>query len=260
MEARAELRGPESPDHAPPALAAPDAFMQAALQMGIAFEGDDVHRLEQYLHLLLEANTRFNLTAIADPAEAWMRHILDSLTLLPLIAAQPPPSRGEAPLRIVDVGSGGGLPGVPLAIGLPGAQFTLLEATGKKARFLERAAAQLGLVNVRVLPERAESAGRDAAHHRARYDLVLARAVGRLPTLLELTVPLARVGGLVLAIKGERAGEEIAAATAALQALRARISQTISTATRSVIIVIEKLEATPRKYPRPPGEPKHRPL
>ncbi len=220
--------------------------------MGIEFESNDLDRLGRYIDLLLECNQRFNLTAITDPQQAWTRHVLDSLTLVGLLAS------AEAK-RVMDVGSGGGLPGIPLAIVMPEVEFTLVEATGKKARFLQEAVDALGLSNVRIINDRAETLGQDHQAHRERYDVVLARAVGRLPVLLELTVPLARVGGLVLAMKGEQAQQEIAEAKPALHLLHAHVVDVRTTAT-GVIVVIEKQRKTPRVYPRSPGEPKRSPL
>lgn len=229
----------------------PEAFLRAAADLGIAFDSGDLERFGGYLERLLDANTRFNLTAVTDPAEAWQRHVLDSLTLLPVLAAV------EA-ARVIDVGSGGGLPGVPLAIALPLVSFTLLEATGKKARFLEETAAALGLGNVEVVAERAETAGNDE-RHRERYDLAVARAVGRLPVLLELAVPLVKVGGHVAAIKGERAPEEIKEARRALGLLHCQVSGTTRTPFGTVVL-IQKLRATAKRYPRRPGEPGRDPL
>ena len=128
-------------------LKPPETFLNEAEALGIAFDPGDLERLGLYLALLLDANTRFNLTAVTDPHEAWMKHVFDSLTLLgPLTSAQA--------ARIIDVGSGGGLPGMPLAIALPAVNMTLLEATGKKARFLEEAAGTLGLQRDRDQPAR----------------------------------------------------------------------------------------------------------
>ena len=258
-------------------------FLAACEAAGVLFDPGDLEKLEAYLRLLLETNRQFNLTAVTDPAQGWMRHIYDALTLLPLLdacaedeakpatddgaeggaapTAEPREDRRAAdrPKQVIDVGSGGGLPGIPLAVARPDVRFTLLEATGKKAEFLARVTAELGLSNVEVLRERAETVGQDHRRWRERFDAVMARAVGPLPVLLELTVPLARVGGVVLAIKGERAGEEIEAAKAALHALHAAVIDTIRTPT-GTIVVIEKRRPTPRLYPRLPGEPKRRPL
>jgi len=231
----------------------PPEFFTRAAQLGIEFDPGDIDKLSRYLGLLLQTNTRFNLTAITDPSEAWMRHIFDSLTLVPYVISL------EAK-TVIDVGSGGGLPGIPLAIVLPEKQFTLLEATGKKARFLQDAVNKLEIPNVRVINERAEMVGADhKSGHREQYDIVIARAVGRLPVLLELTVPLAKVGGHVLAMKGERAAEEIADAKQALYLLHAQVTDTIATPT-GTLVIIEKMRKTPRTYPRAPGEPKRSPL
>jgi 16S rRNA (guanine527-N7)-methyltransferase len=178
--------------------------------------------------------------------------VLDSLTPVPLIAS------AEAK-RVMDVGSGGGLPGIPLAIVMPEVHFTLLEATGKKARFLKETIAALELSNVDVINERAETAGQDHRHHREQYDIVIARAVGRLATLLELTVPFAKVGGLTLAMKGAQAEAEIAEAKQALHMLHAQVIDRREMET-GVIVVVEKQRKTPRMYPRSPGEPKRAPL
>lgn len=235
----------------PSILAPPAAFVADAEAIGIAFDPGDLERLGRYLALLIDTNTRFNLTRIVEPAEAWRRHVLDSLSLVPLIG-------GLEAGSVIDIGSGGGVPGLPLAAVLPDTRFTLLEATGKKARFLEEAVAALGLENTVVVNDRAETAGHDAAH-RARYDAVLARAVGTLNVLLELTVPFAIEGGHVLAVKGARAEDEIVDARQALHVLHARVTETRRTAT-GTIVVVEKMRPTPRRYPRRPGEPKRTPL
>jgi 16S rRNA (guanine527-N7)-methyltransferase len=238
--------------------------------MGVACEADELQRLGQYLAFLRDANERFNLTAVAEPGAMWLRHIADSLSLLPMIdtltsddeelaAARTSSGGNTGPWRLIDVGSGGGLPGIPLAIVLPTFEVTLLEATGKKARFLQAVTAALGLANVRVVQARAEDAGRDRVQHRERYDIVVSRAVGGLATLAELTVPLARVGGVVLAIKGEKAAEEVAEAKQALYALHAHALELARTPT-GTIVPLRKMRITPKIYPRRPGEPKRVPL
>ena len=238
----------------PHTLNPPPGFVEAAAALDIAFEPGEIDRLGRYLALLLDANTHFNLTAIKDPNEAWSRHILDSLTLVPIIAS------AEAKI-VIDVGSGGGLPGIPLAIVMPDVRFTLLESTGKKADFLRRTALELKLDNITVVNDRAEVIGQDhkTGGHREKYDIVVARAVGRLPVLLELTVPLAKIGGLVLAMKGEQAQAEIAEAKAAMHLLHVGVAD-VREQPHGVIVIIEKQRKTPRIYPRKPGEPKRVPL
>lgn len=246
----------------------PGEFLERASSLGLEFEPGDTERLGRYLAMLLAANQLANLTAITEPDKAWERHILDSLTLVPVLAELP-----EASL-VIDVGSGGGLPGIPLAIVCPALQFTLLEPTGKKAAFLNQALAELGLANCRVVQARAEAAAQDRGlrsatgregGHRERYDAVVARAVGALPVLAELTVPFAKAplgggpGGLVALIKGEKADAELAAATEALRTLRAVHETTMDTPTGRVV-VLSKVGPTPRDYPRRDGEPSRAPL
>lgn len=230
----------------------PQAFLDESAAIGVEFDAGDLDRFGRYLDLLLDANTRFNLTAIRDPDEAWQRHILDSLTLLPLLASL------DAGERVVDVGSGGGAPGLPLAIAMPDLRFTLVESTGKKAEFLKSASRELGLSNVSVVNARAEDAGRDGAH-RDQFALATARALGPLRVALELVMPFVRPGGLGLFIKGAKAEEEIQEAKSALKALGSDVIDVAQTPTGR-IVVVEKSRPTDRRYPRRPGEPKRDPL
>ncbi|MCE7973878.1 MAG: 16S rRNA (guanine(527)-N(7))-methyltransferase RsmG [Leptolyngbya sp. PLA1] len=249
-------------------LAPPAEFMEQAGALGLEFEPGDTDRLGRFLAMLLAANELANLTAITDPAKGWERHILDSLTLVAVLAELP---EGAS---VIDVGSGGGLPGIPLAIACPSLQFTLLEPTGKKAAFLHQAIVALGLQNCRVLQARAEAAGQDRGvksgagregGHRERYDAVVSRAVGPIPVLAELTVPFAKApagggpGGLIALIKGQRAAAELEEAAPALRMLRAVHETTMETPTGRVV-VLSKVGPTPRDYPRRDGEPSRAPL
>ena len=227
-------------------------FRLATEKLGIIFDEGDLEKLGLFLALLFNTNKSFNLTRITDPDAAWMRHLFDSITLMGYLKA------AEAS-TVIDIGSGGGLPGIPLAIVMPEIHFTLLEATGKKADFLRLAVAELSLSNVSIINDRAETLGQDREHHREQYDVVTARAVGKLPVLLEISLPLARVGGLVIAIKGEKAAEEVEQSKKALHMLHARVIEQIRTPT-GTIVLIENSRTTPRKYPRQPGEPKRDPL
>jgi 16S rRNA (guanine527-N7)-methyltransferase len=242
----------ETIEAAPP----PAEFAAEAAALGVELEPGDVERLHGYLRRLFAANATMNLTAIRDPIEAWSRHVLDALTLVGPIASATV-AAGER-LRVLDLGSGGGVPGLVLACVMPEVEFTLVEATGKKARFLAETATSLGLANVEVLAERAETLGHDPWLRGSR-DVVVARAVGPLRVLLELAVPLLRVGGTLLAVKGERAPTEIAEAKRALHMLHAVAIDSIRTPT-GTIVVVEKSRETPKAYPRALGTPSHQPL
>ncbi len=228
-----------------------DEFQAAIKEFGIAFDDGDIAQLGRYLAMLLDENTRFNLTAIKDPDTAWMKHIFDSLAFLAFIDADAK--------SVIDVGSGGGLPGIPLAIALPNINFTLLEATGKKAEFLGKVIEELSLNNVRIVNDRAETIGMDLDNHREQYDVVVSRALGKMAVLIELCTPLAKVGGYIIAMKGEKAQQEIDEAKTALHRLHCGVIDTHRTPTGTVV-VIQKQRTTPKRYPRRPGEPKRAPL
>jgi 16S rRNA (guanine527-N7)-methyltransferase len=229
----------------------PSEVREQAAAYGVQTDGEIGQKLAAYLEQLLETNRSFNLTSVTEPEQAWPRHIVDSLSLLPSLLDRPDLK------TVVDVGSGGGLPALPLAIALPHHSFTLLESIGKKARFLADVSAALGLTNVQVLEERAETFGQ--AEGREEFDVCTSRAVSRLPVLLELTLPLVRVGGLKLALKGEQAEQEVAEAKRALQLLGGTMQALRRTPT-GTIVSIAKTQSTPAKYPRRAGEPKRAPL
>ena len=232
--------------------APPDSFVQMAEGFGVSFDDGDLARFGRYLELLSEANASFNLTRITEPAAMWERHIFDSLTLLPLIA-----EFGDG-ASVIDVGSGGGAPGIPLAAAMPGVRFTLVESVGKKAAFLKDTAGAMGLGNVTVLSERAETVGRDK-EHRERYDVATARALGAMRVAAELLTPLVKIGGVALFIKGQKAAEELEDAKKALHMLHTPVAGVVETPTGK-IVVLDKPRKTPGAYPRRPGDPKREPL
>ena len=236
-----------SPMRIPPA-----SFFDAAIELGLEIDANEIQQLGAWLMLLEEANQRMNLTRITDPESAWHRHVLDSLSLLPLLQSVDASS-------LLDVGSGGGSPGLPLAITLPELTVGLVDSVGKKARFLQESAERLGLSSVRVMNDRAETLGAIGSPEREAWDVVCARAVGRLPVLLELTIPFLKEGGLLLAIKGQQASAEIEESRGALHALHARVIDTLETPTGTVVVV-EKARKTPKRYPRKSGEPARNPL
>lgn len=234
-------------------------FMRADLaRLELAVNDDMLGALARYLGLLLAANQRVNLTAVTDPDTAWRRLITDSLTLLPGLEML------DAGAKVIDVGSGGGLPGVPLAIARPDLDFTLLDATGKKVDFLQSVVESLALKNVQAIRGRAETLGHDAAH-RQRYDLATVRAVGKVAEIAEYCLPLVKEGGRMLAMKGRAAEEELDAAGDALTILGAGDIAMIDAYPEGfdselVLISVIKEHPTPRKYPREAGVPKKSPL
>jgi 16S rRNA (guanine527-N7)-methyltransferase len=235
-------------------------LVDGAATLGVTLDDGQLDQFRRFRDLLLDANTRVNLTAITDPAEVVTRHFLDSLTCLLAVA----PEQCARPWRLLDIGSGAGFPGIPLAIALPNWRVTSLEATGKKARFQQEAVAALGLENVTVFIGRAEEFARKP-EHRGRYDLVAARAVAALPTLLEYCCPFARVGGQVIAPKKGDLADEIAAGTKAASLLGAKLLAPIPVtipplADGRVLLVAEQKRACPEQYPRPAGAPAKRPL
>ena len=195
--------------------------------------------LERYLRHLLEVNETHNLTAVRDYDEAWTRHIEDSLQLLN--------AADFTGKRVLDVGSGAGLPGMVLRIAEPSARVTLLDATAKKADFLRGAAERLGLENVTCVHARAEV----YAHgpERERFDIVTARGVAALPALCEICLPLVRTGGLFLAMKQD--GPEDAPAHLWGGARREDFRYELPGVPPRRVVVIEKVSPTPAKYPRP---------
>lgn len=213
------------PDATP--LAAPEDFVARLAELGVTLSSAQVEGLGAYLARLLAMNEHMNLTRITDPAEAWTRHVLDSLTLLPHMK--------DAGGRLIDVGSGGGVPGIPLAIARPDLAVTLLDATEKKVAFLSAVAASLALSNVKAIAGRAEKLA--AKELKGGFDVVTARAVARLVELIPWTVPFARRGGRILLIKGERAEEELAEAGSVLKRYRCTHERTVQTATGRVVIL-----------------------
>jgi 16S rRNA (guanine527-N7)-methyltransferase len=233
------------------------------------------NQLRLFRDLLLRWNQRFNLTAITDPGEIDRKLIGDALAMLPAIddaidARRAAARRQQAELetasaaRLVDIGSGAGFPGIVMSIARPELEVVLVEATGKKAGFLEHAILELGLTNTKAIHGRAEELARQP-RHRARYQIATARAVAALPVLMELCVPFLEPGGHALFPKGGSIESELAAGQRAAALVGARIvSDAVvpsgggETVTRLIIAV--KIEATPDRYPRRSGIPAKEPL
>jgi len=227
---------------------------QLAAAAGLSLTEIQDALLNRYLDLLFEANKTMNLTRIDDRATAEVLHIADAMSLLPHL----PRERHE----LADVGSGGGVPGIPLAVARPDVRVTLIESTKKKAAFLDRTTAALALLNLRVLPERAEDVARGKL--RESFDVVTARAVGPMNILVEFCLPLIKTGGKLLAMKGAKTAQELPAAEKAVRLLNGGepIVHPVQLpgAENHVIVEIPKLARTEPRYPRPPSQAKNKPL
>ena len=214
-------------------------------------------QLAAYRNLILESNRAFNLTALRDAESIDGRLIAESLRLLPFL-----PNRTG--LLAIDIGTGAGIPGIPLAIARPDIAFTLVDATGKKVRFIELVVAELGLANVSAVHDRSESLAHDPAY-RERYDLALARAVTQLAALAELTLPFLRLGGIALLPKGEEVSAELARAESAIEILggslkNAGLLSQVPCCGVTRLVIVDKIGPSLVRYPRRPGIPEHDPL
>lgn len=212
-----------------------------------------------YARRLLEENRRSAITSVSDREGIYRRHFLESLAFLRALE-----DLGVIGSPVIDIGSGGGFPGVPISIVRPQLEMTLLEATGKKALFLEAMVAELRLEGVRVVQARAEELAHDP-EHRASYRLAVARAVAPLRVLLELALPFLTRGGVLAVPKGSAAPREIREAASALAALggEMEVAQSLeipSEGPQQTLIVVRKTGETPERYPRRPGIPAKRPL
>lgn len=225
--------------------------------LGLSLSPEQIDQFQHLTEVLLEWNRRMNLTAIVDPAEIVIKHYLDALTLTTVV-----PDFDN--LQMIDVGTGAGFPGLALAIAFPGLSVTLLDSTAKKLRFITQAGHELALNNIRTVHARAEDAGRHP-HHRAVYDLVTARAVARMPALMEYTLPLAKLGGQVIAMAGGNAYEDCNSAAKAIDLLGGELFgiEQINLPTLDnprYLVVIDKIKPTPERYPRSAGMPTRHPI
>lgn len=215
----------------------------------------DIAVSEMNIHWEMINKYPSNLTAIKDTATALEKHYYDSLMLMPSI---------KPGMRVLDIGSGAGFPGIPLAICRKEASFTLLEASSKKSNFLNDVINRLKLTNVSVINARAEQAGHES-NLRESFDFVTARAVTSLPVLLEYGLPFLRIKGVFGAMKGQEIAEELSLADNALFLLGGKLIASTEYALplfkhSRKIIFFEKIVATPTKYPRREGVPEKKPL
>ena len=232
-------------------------------ELGLSLDEAAIQRLAAFRGLLLEWNQRFNLTRVTDPDEIEARLFLDALSLYPLLQRHRVASRVSGALRLIDIGTGAGFPGLPLKIADPSIELTLVEATGKKVSFLEEAIRVINLEGARAIHGRAEEFARDASL-RSSFDVVTARAVAKLPTLVEICMPFCGPRGWGIFPKGRDIEGEVAGASNALTKLRSKLigveSPMIPELNGTTLVVVEQVGKAPRDYPRRAGLPAKSPL
>ena len=235
-----------------------EKFIQDTLNVtGIRLLPSQVKAFQVFEEELMCWNEKFNLTAIRDSEGIRTKHFIDSLTAFSEMGL---PFSG----KIIDIGTGAGFPGIPIKIVAPHARLTLVESVGKKAQFCQHMVEVLGLENVEVLTSRAEDLGMPG-RHREKYDWAVARAVASMPVLAEYLLPLVKVGGVILAQKGESAHVEVQSAQNAIRVLGGKLRRISQVTLPGVVderflVVIEKQAATPSQYPRRAGIPAKKPL
>jgi len=230
-----------------------------AQRLGLRLTPRQLEQFQVYYQELIDWNRRLNLTAITGYEEVQVKHFLDALTVV--LALKQPLDHGE---KLIDVGTGAGIPGIPLKIILPDIKLVLLDATKKKADFLKYIIQRLDLEDVEIIVGRAE----DIAHkpeYREKFDLVLSRAVAGLPTLVELTLPFCTVGGRFIAQKKGGLKAEVQQAHRAISLLGGKLTEVkkielTEFADERWLVVIDKIDETPSQFPRRPGIPAKRPL
>ncbi|HKV46135.1 MAG TPA: 16S rRNA (guanine(527)-N(7))-methyltransferase RsmG [bacterium] len=219
--------------------------------LGVVLSPQQSDILSRYVELVLAWRVRANITGVRTPAEGARVLVLDALICLAAL-----PQRGS----IVDLGSGAGTPGIPIAVARPNVHLALVEASRKKAGFLEVVLRELGLANVEVLQTRAETVGRSPAH-RERYDAVTARALAGIPVLAEYALPLLRIGGVAVFLKAPAAASMVHRAAAAVALLGGEAEADVpAPAGRPRLVILRKVAPTPDRFPRRPGVPARRPL
>lgn len=214
--------------------------------INIQLEDKQIEKFYNYMNLLLEWNEKMNLTAITEPKEVILKHFIDSATIIKYI---------ENGMQIVDVGTGAGFPGIPLNIINSEASYTLVDSLNKRINFLDEVINSLQLNNINTIHSRIEEFGRD---NKESFDIATSRAVASLNILLEYLLPLVKIGGICICMKGSNVKEEIENSKKALDVLGGRIEKIEeiilpNSDIRRSIIIVRKVNATPKKFPRKPG-------
>jgi 16S rRNA (guanine527-N7)-methyltransferase len=237
-----------------------EKLVEGARQLRLTLTDHQVQQFQTYYEQLVEWNRRVNLTGITDYEEVLVKHFLDSLSIvLTLDEAK----QVDGDFALLDIGTGAGMPGIPLKIVHPEANLVLLDSVAKKTAFLEHIVGELRLQGVSVLTQRAEEIGH-IRDYREHFDLVVCRAVSQLATVAELTLPFCRIGGLAVIPKKDSIERELSQASASIGILGGNLKTvhklTIRGLEQHILVVLEKTSPTPDTYPRRPGIPAKRPL
>ena len=231
-------------------------FKKGLEELNISLNDNQIEQFMKYYELLIEKNKVMNLTTITELSEVIHKHFLDSLSLIKIYRPN-----NE---KILDLGTGAGLPGIPLKIAFPNTQVVLMDSLNKRVRFLEEVIDKLNLHSISAIHGRAEDYGRDK-HYRESFDICTSRAVARLSTLSEYCIPFVRAGGRFISYKSGNVLEELKEADRAISLLGGKMIKTEEfnlphTDIKRALILIEKTKTTPNKYPRLAGKPSKEPL
>ena len=234
-----------------------EALKKALELMGGPSDEITVNKYQQYMEGVLDWNEKVNLTNITDPEEFVIKHFIDSIICIDY------PEFEEAG-KIIDVGTGGGFPGVPLAIAAPDKEFILMDSLNKRLKIIDELCGQIGIGNVTTVHARAEELAKNKAH-REQYDLCVSRAVANMATLAEYCLPFIKVGGCLMAYKGPDAEREVEEARKALFLLGGQVEEIREGNLKEFgidhkVVIIKKVKNTPSKFPRKAGTPAKEPL
>ncbi len=232
-----------------------DLMIDYGKEIDIVFTEEQLQKFYQYMNLLIEWNEKINLTAIVEPKEIILKHFIDSLTIIPYIKPNE---------SVIDIGTGAGFPGIPIKILREDLKITLLDSLNKRIKSLDEVIKELGLEKINALHARIEGYAKNK-QYREKYDVATSRAVANLTTLSEYMLPMVKVKGRAICMKGSEVSDEISKSKKSIKILGGEIVNieefTLPKSdNKRNLILIEKTKNTPSKYPRKPGIPSKEPL
>jgi len=237
-----------------------ERLVEGARQLSLHLAEHQLQQFQTYCEQLVEWNRRVNLTGITDYEEIQVKHFVDSLSIIPALEGA---KWVDDSFSLLDIGTGAGMPGIPLKLVYPRARLVLLDSVAKKTAFLTHVVGELGLEGVEILTRRAEDIGH-LTDYRETFDLVVCRAVSQLAAVAELTLPFCRIGGLAVVPKKDSVEGELSQAGRAIDILGGRLKGVrevpIKQLEQHVLVIMEKTSTTPPAYPRRAGLPSKRPL